>query len=145
VLSASIAQAQQVNPSLQVAGILFARIRYAEHSKLMDYIKEMLLPKINGRYPSLKLECFQSTVSESAAFLASTNKRSCVVLSHPIDAVSLSYWAFLTELFQKMNSPDASLAYKQFQQLLQLYKVREQERTDTKKPREEQTYARQED
>lgn len=128
ILSSSIVDAQRVNPQLQVAGILFTRVRYAEHAKLIEYIRETLTDRINSTFPSLNLSCFQTTVNESAAFIASTNKRSCVVLSHPIDAVAISYWAIFVELLQKMESPDFQTAYQQFQHLLEAYKEKEQEK-----------------
>jgi chromosome partitioning protein len=129
VLSASIADAQLVNPTLRVAGILFTRVRYAEHTKLMEYVRETLVERINTNFPQLQLSCFTTSVNESASFIASTNRRSCVVLSHPTDAVSLSYWAFFTEILQKEESDDFAVAYEQFQQLLAVYKTREQEKT----------------
>jgi len=133
ILSSSIVDAQRVNPHLQVAGVLFTRVRYADHTKLMAYIREVLVPKINQTFPNLHLSCFQASTNESAAHLSSTNKRSCVVLSHPTDPVALSYWAIFTECLQKMGSPDFGLAYQQFQRLLEVYKAREQEKATTKR------------
>ena len=124
VLSASIADAQAVNPNLDVSGILFTRVRYAEHTKLMEYVRETLVEKINTAFPQLGLSCFDTSVNESASFISSTSRRSCVVLSHPTDAVAISYWAFFTELLRRANSDDFAAAYEQFQQLLTVYKAR---------------------
>jgi chromosome partitioning protein len=132
VLSSSIADAQMVNPDLHVSGILFTRVRYAEHTKLMEYVRETLVEKINTTFPNLELSCFNTSVNESASFISSTNRRSCVVLTHPTDAVALSYWAFFAELLQREESSDFEIAYEQFQQLLQVYKTREQEKAEAK-------------
>jgi chromosome partitioning protein len=132
-LSSSIAEAQQVNPGLQVGGLLFAKVKYADHGKLIDYIQQSLVPDINASYPTLHLACFQSIINESALFLKSTNSRSCVVLSHPTEAVSLSYWGFLMEILQKSGrSSDFALARDQLQQLHAVYKAREDEKARAK-------------
>jgi cellulose biosynthesis protein BcsQ len=143
-LCSSIVDAQHVNPALQVAGILFTRIRYAGHQELMDYIRDILVPKVNQTYPRLRIQCFQSIINESVAFTNSTNKQSCVVLSHPTDYVSVSYWSFLTELLTRMESPDAELTYQQFQHLLTLYKNKEQEKQDARHTTKEGHYATEE-
>lgn len=132
VLSSSIADAQMVNPDLHVAGILFTRVRYAEHTKLMEYVRDTLVARINASFPRLELSCFDVSVNESASFISSTNRRSCVVLSHPTDGVAISYWAFFVELLQREESSDFPIALEQFQQLLEAYKARELEKAEAK-------------
>lgn len=122
ILCSAIMEARGINPDLEAAGILFTRVRYTEHGKLMEYIQKDLVPKINKIHPDLHLSCFQSYINESAAFVKATSRRTTIILSHPTDAVSLSYWGFLAELLQKLESPDFPLAYQQYQQTLAIYK-----------------------
>lgn len=134
ILCNSINEARAINPNLKVVGIVFSRVRYAEHTRLMEYIQDKLVPTLNKQFPRLHLSCFEAYISESAAFINATNRRSCVLLTHPIDAISVSYWAFLTELLKKIQSPDFSLAQAQFERALMYYnKQREQSKVGSRK------------
>ncbi len=122
ILCSSIEEARMFNPDLRVAGLLFTRVRYAEHTRLMTYIKDVLLPRITQQYPDIPFTSFQMFINESAAFAAATNKRSSIILANPTDAVALASWGFFAELLQRIQSPDFPLVREQYQRLLAAHK-----------------------
>jgi chromosome partitioning protein len=133
ILCSSVEEARRINPDLQIAGILFTRVRYAEHTTLMNYMRETLLPqKIGLSFPDLQLSCFQSSINESAAFVNATNRGTSIILSHPVEGVSIAYWGFFAELLQRIEHPLFPKARDQYQKLLSLYKQREQRKAEGK-------------
>lgn len=122
LLAGAIANAHLMNPALQVAGVLFTRVRYAEHRRHMDYFQREVLPQVNRSFPWMNLSCFESYINESVNFSRTVNERSNIVLALSTDAISLMYWAFLAELLRKMQSPYFDGAVKMYQQQYGLYK-----------------------
>ncbi len=137
LLSGAIANAYKMNPKLQVTGICFTRVRYAEHRKHMEFVQQMVLSEVNEVFPWMKLTCFETYVNESAHFSKTVSERSNIILSLPADAISVLYWGFLAELLKKIQHSHFDAAVKMYQQLFKVYQddqAKVSERKHAKKP-----------
>lgn len=132
LLSGTIANAREQNMSLTVLGILFTRVKYAEHRRHMEHVQQAILPQINNTFPWMKLTCFETYINETANFSKVTNDRSNYVLALVNDAISVMYWGYLAELLRKMGNPFFEKALTMYQQLLTEYKA-EQARLEERK------------
>lgn len=128
----AVAQAQKSNRTLRVAGVVFTRVRYASHQQVMRQVRETILPDINQRYPTVKIEAFTSIIHEAASFGEALNNRSCVILAQPWSAVSLEYWKFYIELLKRTGSLGLPAAVQSYQGLYARYQAEEQRKQDRK-------------
>jgi chromosome partitioning protein len=138
LLCGTIANARDQNKALTVLGILFTRVRYAEHRRHMEYVQQSILPQINKAFPWMQLTCFETYINETANFSKVTNERSNYVLALVNDPISIMYWGYLAELLRKMGSPFFEKALTMYQQLVTEYKAeqalqekRKQQRAET--------------
>jgi chromosome partitioning protein len=132
LLCGTIANAREQNRALTVLGLLFARVRYAEHRRHMEYVQQTILPQINQTFPWMNLTCFETFINETANFSRIINERSNYVLAMANDAISITYWGYLAELLRKIGSPFFEKAFAMYQQLVTEYKA-EQARLEEKK------------
>ena len=138
LLCGTIANARDQNKALTVLGILFTRVRYAEHRRHMEHVQQAILPQINKAFPWMNLTCFETYINETANFSKITNERSNYVLALVNDPISIMYWGYLAELLRKMGSPFFEKAFTMYQQLVTEYKAeqalqekRKQQRAET--------------
>lgn len=132
LLCGTIANAREQNKALAVLGILFTRVRYAEHRRHMEHVQQNILPQINKAFPWMNLTCFETFINETANFSRVTNERSNYVLALANDPISIMYWGYMAELLRKMSSPFFEKALTMYQQLVAEYKA-EQARLEGKK------------
>lgn len=123
LLCGAIFNAYRMNPALRVVGILFTRVRYAEHKKQMEFVQRAVLPDVNKTFSWMHLTCFETYINESKDFSKTVNDRSNIILALPADAISVMYWGFLAELLRKIQSPFFDAAVKMYQQQLALYRA----------------------
>src|SRR5260370_21104691 len=123
LLCGTIANARDQNKALTVLGILFTRVRYAEHRRHMEYVQQSILPQINKAFPWMQLTCFETYINETANFSKITNDRSNYGLALVNDPISIMYWGYLAELLRKMSSPFFEKALTMYQQLVTEYKA----------------------
>ncbi len=122
LLCGAIENAHRLNPALHVDGILFTRVRYADHKKHMELVHQKVLPEVNSTFPWMKLSCFETYINESANFTKTVSERSNIILALSADAISIMYWGFLAELLQKMQSPHFNAALNMYQKQLAIYR-----------------------
>lgn len=137
LLSGAIANAHKMNTKLQVAGICFTRVRYAEHRKHMDLVREQTITEVNETFPWMNLSIFETYVNESANFSRTMSERSNIILAVPADAISVLYWGFLAELLKKIQHPFFDAAVKMYQQQYKVYQedqTKAAERKQAKRP-----------
>ncbi len=99
-------QAKSYNQQLQMAGMLFTRVKYSTHRETMKDLRGPVLERLNAdkSLPGLNLSCFTGTIPESALVEAALRQRSNVLLTDPISAPSVAYWQFYTELLKHIGS-----------------------------------------
>ena len=134
----SIVRARRSNQQLQIAGILFTRVRYATHQKIMTRIREQVLPDMNrqiaeqqahavGQAEPLHVGCFDTVINEAAAMSDAAFRQSSVILTDPTGPISVQSWAFYVELLQRTGGSGLETARKTYEQVKNLY---EQSRTE---------------
>jgi cellulose biosynthesis protein BcsQ len=115
----SILRAKRSNQNLQVAGILFTRVRYATHQKIMARIRESVIPDINrqiaeqqvrspGQQAALQVGFFDTVIDEAAAIGDAAFRQSSVILTDPTGPISVQSWAFYVELLQRTGGRTGS-------------------------------------
>jgi chromosome partitioning protein len=100
-LMRTIHRGKQGNPGLQVAGIVFTRVKYSSHQRVMANIREVLIPKINEAYPHLALTFFKSQINESAGYGEAALRQSLVVLTDPTGPLAVQNWSLYLELMER--------------------------------------------
>ncbi len=142
----SILRAQKSNLDLQVAGILFARVRYATHQKIMSRIRESVIPDINrqiaeqqprvpGQRAALQVGFFDTVINEAAAISDAAFRQSSVILTDPTGPISVQSWAFYLELLQRTGGSGLVAAKKNFDHVRELFeKARADERARRVQP-----------
>ncbi|MEO8972735.1 MAG: AAA family ATPase [Ktedonobacteraceae bacterium] len=136
----SIVRARRSNQQLQIAGILFTRVRYATHQKIMARIREHVVPDINrqiaeqqthalGQSGPLQVRFFDTAINEAAAMSDAAFRQSSVILTDPTGPISVQSWAFYVELLQLTGGSGLEAARKTYEQVKNLYeKSRTEER-----------------
>ena len=134
----SIVRARRSNQQLQVAGVLFTRVRYATHQKVMARIRDQVIPDMNrqiaasGQQGTLQVECFDTVINEAAAMSDAAFRQSSVLLTDPTGPISVQSWAFYVELLQRTGGSGLEAARKTCEQVKNLY---EQSRTEERAKR----------
>jgi len=132
-LAKSIEEARltETNLDLQIAGILFTRVRnnYKAHQGIMEFVRQELAPQLH-------VHCFATEIRESAAFLNAASTRSVVVVSEPESDHAITYWQFLVELVQRVQGPGQEVVEQTYQKLFRGKQLRErlkQERAEARR------------
>ncbi len=106
------ARTSEANPDLQIAGIIFTRVRhnYKTHAGIMEFVREELAPQLD-------IHCFKAEVKESAAFLNASDQRSVIVVAEPENEHSINYWQFLVELVTRVQGPNLESVLQTYERL----------------------------
>lgn len=125
------ARASEANPNLQVAGIVFTRVKhnYKAHVGIIDFVRQELAPQLG-------LQCFATEIKESATFLNAASLRSVVVVAEPESDHSIVYWQLLSEIVARVKGNGLEAVQQTYQRLLESKQERDrlkQERADAKK------------
>src|SRR5579884_1617755 len=152
VLAQQLMEARKYNPQLNLAGILFARVRYASHKKLMVEIRESLVPQINEMFEEARrssvamrrqlqgfeLSCFDNAITEGAEFSTLTNMRAHLhVANRGLSSHSIEYWQHYIELLQRTDGAGLDEAYDYYQGLVERYNAWLQQEAQRKQARAE--------
>jgi len=132
-LARSVMQAQKANKQLSIAGILFARVRYASHQDVMGLVRDRLLPDINSRYPNIHASSFDAIIHEGAAFGEAANSRTNIILSSPYSSFALEYWRLYAELLHKTQGDGLQVAMQTYQRLFAVYQDEKNKKKDPRK------------
>lgn len=140
----SFLRARRSNAQLQVAGILFTRVRYATHQKIMARIRESVIPEINRQIAGqqatvqdrpLQIGFFDTIISEAAAISDAAFRQSSVILTDPAGLISVQSWAYYVELLQRTEGSGQEAARKNYDHVKGLYeKARADERAKRGQP-----------
>lgn len=146
-LSRHLMSARELNPRLNIAGIMFSRVKYASHKEMMAYTRTNLVNDINTMFENtrkssekmrrqlqgLTMSCFECTVREAAEFSRETNKRANVLLANGgITPLALEYWLFYLELIHKTQGSGLSTALSHYNALVERYQRAEKARAQPK-------------
>jgi chromosome partitioning protein len=112
----SIERAKENNPQLNLAGILFTRVRYASHRQIMGSLREQGIPQINEQFPRMKISCFQNHINEAAAFGEAALRQSSILFTEN-GPISAQYWAVYIELLDKIGGPGLEMARQTYDRL----------------------------
>jgi chromosome partitioning protein len=135
LLCGAIANAYKINRKLRVAGILFTRVRYAEHKRHMELVHQTVLPEVNKTFPWMQLTCFETFINESANFSRTVSERSNIILALSGDAITVMYWGFLAELLKKIQNPYFDAALKMYKRQYALYQEDQAKQAEKKPPK----------
>jgi len=128
----SILRAKKSNPNLQVAGILFTRVRYATHQKIMTRIRESIIPDINRQIAAqhtqapeqnalVQVGFFDTVINEAAAISDAAFRQSSVILTDPTGPISVQSWTFYLELLSRTGGSGLEAAKRNFDHVRELY------------------------
>jgi cellulose biosynthesis protein BcsQ len=143
-LTQVLMEARQINPNLNIAGILFSRVRYASHRELMLNVRNDLVPRINemfdtsreddedGLLDGLQIDCFEHYISESKLFSDVTAVRANLLLAQPYSVPALETWQCYMELLVRTNGSGQQESIDYYNGLVEKY-TQAQEREEARK------------
>lgn len=111
----SIERAKENNPQLNLAGVLFTRVRYAAHRRIMESLRQGI-PQMNAQFPQMKVSTFQNHINEAAAFGEAALRQSSILLTES-GPVSAQYWAVYVELLEKIGGSGLNTARQTYERL----------------------------
>jgi chromosome partitioning protein len=116
-------RASGINPDLQVAGIIFTRVKYRNHKDIIRYVR-------NEFAPTVGFSCFKTEIKESAAFSMAAITRSVVVVAEPYGEHALAYWQLLMELVERIGGSGGAQIRQTYERVLQQKQDAEQQKLE---------------
>lgn len=146
LLAKFLMEAREVNEHFHVTGVVFTRVRYANHNETMTLAREQVIPSINAmlqkavtdaqrehkprrvrQLTGLSFSCFNNTISESKEYSLQSLNRSTVMTARRLRkgeiAPVLEQWSCYIELLEKSGGEGIPAATAQYNALVDSYEI----------------------